>query len=225
MSGGKENYALILAAGEGKRFGGKKQFFTIRGLPLFLYSVFAFENSPSCAEIIIVTNKNRIGLVKRWVVKKGLKKVKKVVAGGVRRIDSTCQGLKELPPEGIVAVHDGVRPLVKPKMIELGFRLAKKYRAVIFGVNVEETIKRVKDSRVLETISREDLYRVQTPQFFEINLLRSAMESFAKEGEDFTDESQVVERFGYPSYLFLGDKNNIKVTTREDLNLVKLLLR
>ncbi|MEO0098319.1 MAG: 2-C-methyl-D-erythritol 4-phosphate cytidylyltransferase [candidate division WOR-3 bacterium] len=221
----ERNYAIILAAGEGKRFGGRKQFFLLKGLPLFLYSVFTFENSPSCSEIIIVTNEDKIGFVERWLVKERLKKVKKVVAGGKRRIDSTYQGLKELPKEGIVAVHDAARPILRPKIIKMGFKLAKRYRAVIFGLPVEETIKRVKASRIVETIPREGLYRVQTPQFFEIGLLRSAMASLSNKRENFTDESQLVERFGYPSYLFLGDKNNIKVTTREDLNFLKFLLR
>jgi|UniRef100_A0A7C3URL9 2-C-methyl-D-erythritol 4-phosphate cytidylyltransferase len=219
------NYSIILAAGEGRRFGGKKQFYPLRGIPLFLYSVLAFARSPSCSEIVIVTNKNKIRLVEAWLKRKGIKKVRKVVVGGKRRIDSTAEGLKELPKEGIVAIHDAVRPVVKPEIIELGFRYAKKYRAVVFGIPVEDTIKRVRDLRVIETIERENLYRIQTPQFFEINLLRQALTLAYEKGEDATDESQIVERFGYTPYLFLGDKNNIKVTTREDIQLVKLLLK
>lgn len=221
----EKNYAIILAAGEGRRFGGQKQFYRLKGIPLFLHAVLVFESSPVCSEIIIVTNKNKIGLVGNWIRKKGLKKVKRVIAGGKRRIDSTNQGLKELPAEGIVAVHDAVRPIIKPKMIKMGFELAKKYRAVVFGIHCEETIKRAKDFRVVETLPREDLYRIQTPQFFEIGLLRSAMASAQEKGEDATDESQLVERLGYPSYLFLGDKTNIKVTTPEDLRLVQFLVK
>lgn len=220
-----KNYAIILAAGRGSRFGGKKQFYLLKRLPLFLYSARTFNKSPACSEIVIVTNANKIGLVARLVEKYRLHKVKRIVEGGERRIDSTHQGLKEIFPPGIVAVHDAARPIVDQHMIKEGFKFAKKYRAVIFGTSVEETIKRVKDSRVLETIDRENLFHIQTPQFFEIGLLRCALEDALKKEVDATDEASLIERLGYPVYCFLGDKRNIKVTTREDLALASLLLR
>ncbi len=218
-----KNYALILAAGEGRRFGGQKQFFPLRGKPLFLYSVIAFNRSPSCDEIIIVTSKNKVGFVSKKVA--GFKKVKKVITGGERRMDSTNLGLREIPNEGIVAVHDAVRPLVKREMIEQGFKLAKKYRAVIFGLLVEETIKRVEAGKVLETIGREDLYRIQTPEFFDVAILRQALQNAYSAGLFANDEAELVERLGYPCFLFLGDKENIKVTTKEDILLVSHLMK
>ncbi len=220
-----KNYAIILAAGKGRRFGGEKQFYPLKKLPLFLYSVIAFNKFKGCSEIVVVTNENKIGLVKRLVKKYKLNKVKSVVAGGERRIDSTYQGLKILPESGVVAVHDGVRPIIDQNMIKRGYKFAKKYRAVIFGISVEETIKKIKDSRVLKTLPRDDLYRIQTPQFFEIGLLRQALSSTLKEGAEVSDESSLIERLGYPVYFFLGDKKNIKVTTYEDIALVSQFLK
>ncbi len=220
-----KNYALILAAGKGRRFGGKKQFYLLKGIPLLLHSVIAFNKSPACSEIVIVTNGNKVSMVRRLVKEHRLHKVTKVVAGGKRRIDSTYEGMKEISPPGIVAVHDAARPIIEQDMIRNGFKFAKKYRAVIFGISVEDTIKRARDSRILETIDRENLYAIQTPQFFEIGLLHQALQDALKKGEDATDESSLIERLGYSVYLFLGNKRNIKITTQEDLSLASLLLQ
>jgi 2-C-methyl-D-erythritol 4-phosphate cytidylyltransferase len=217
------NIAIIVAAGKGRRFGGLKQFSSVRGRPLFLYSLAAFEQCRSIASIVLAVPKARLDYVRRIVRNAGMTKVTQVVAGGRRRQDSVKNALKALPHEhGIVAIHDAVRPLVSVRMINKGIRLCREYRAVVFGVPVADTLKQVKDTIITRTVPRNDIFAVQTPQYYDLALLKQAFNK--ADTAEFTDEAALLESQGKRVHLFSGDPRNIKVTTKNDLALIDKML-
>lgn len=218
-----KKYGIILAAGRGKRFGLLKQFFLIKDKPLFIYSVMAFEKSV-CDEIFIVTLKNKKREIKDWIDKLFITKVKKIISGGKERFHSVMKALRFLPNNGYVAIHDASRPLITPNFINKGFKLVEKYKAVIFGIKSEDTLKTCFNNQVVTTLERDYIYRIQTPQFFEISLLKNGYELARKEKWNGTDDASFLEKAGFKVYLFEGDKKNIKITTKEDLELIKNLL-
>ncbi|MEO0089476.1 MAG: 2-C-methyl-D-erythritol 4-phosphate cytidylyltransferase [candidate division WOR-3 bacterium] len=218
-----KKYGIILAAGKGKRFGFLKQFFFVKNIPLFIYSVRAFEKS-LCDEIFVVTLREKRREVWYWIKKLSFKKVKKVIAGGKERFHSVRKALRFLPNEGYVAIHDASRPLITPNFINRGFKLVEKYKAVILGIKSEDTLKIVFNKKVITTLDRENIYRIQTPQFFEIGILKKAYQLAKRERWEGTDDSFFLEKAGFQVYLFDGDKKNIKITTKEDLALIKNLL-
>jgi 2-C-methyl-D-erythritol 4-phosphate cytidylyltransferase len=140
-------------------------------------------------------------------------------------MDSVWAGLKELPEEGRVAIHDGVRPFITPRLIDQGFKYLNRHRAVVYGRKIRETIKEVVGGRVVRTIERERLYSIQTPQFFEIGLIRRAYEVARGDRFEGPDDASLVERIGEEVRVILGPIVNFKITSPEDLNLAKLLIR
>jgi 2-C-methyl-D-erythritol 4-phosphate cytidylyltransferase len=218
------NFAVILAAGAGKRFGKEKQFVKINNLPVIYYSIKAFNQSPVIDKIIIVTKKERISYLRQLVKKYNFSKVESIVEGGLKRQDSMRNALKVLPDKGNVAIHDSARPLLNISMIAQGFRFVKKYKAVIPVLPVTDTIKQVKNDFVIKTIDRTDLSYVQTPQFYELSLLKKAYLKAEHTNYYATDDANLIERLWKKVYVVPGLKQNIKITDQEDLALVKKLL-
>ncbi len=219
-----DNFGIIVAAGRGRRFGGLKQFALVKSRPLIYYSIRAFETCPEVAGYVVVTNVSKVSTVKKMINRFGFKKALAVVAGGKKRMDSVEQGLLELPASGYVAVHDGVRPLIKPEMLSTGFKAVRRYPAVAFGIPVVDTLKEVVDKKIARTVDRSGVFAVQTPQFFEIELLRRAY-AWARDQRFLgTDECQLVENLGIAPRLLLGFPDNIKVTYRTDLLICAALL-
>lgn len=211
------NHAIIVAGGAGKRFGGKKQFMRIHGLPLFVYATRVFDNQPNISGISIVVPKRDIRRTKKQVQDFGFNKVRHVVAGGPRRQDSVANGLRTIRDQsGVVIIHDAVRPLVTSTVIKKGIVLCRKYKSVIIGTRVHDTVKRVAKRLVQETIPRDDLFLVQTPQFYDIRTIKQAIAK-ADFRVEYTDEASMLEALGIPVYVFQGDRHNIKVTDRKDL--------
>jgi 2-C-methyl-D-erythritol 4-phosphate cytidylyltransferase len=212
-----ENCAIVVAAGRGKRFGGYKQFHNFRNRPLLYYTLLTFERSRLIKTVILVAPKGMISRSLAIVKKYGLSKVKMIVPGGKRRQDSVKNGFQAVHrPSGCVVIHDGARPAVTPALLAKGLRLCREYRAVIFGLPVTDTVKTVRNHRVVSTIDREGLFMIQTPQFFHADVLIRAY-SRVNFNKNFTDEAGLVEAAGFPVYLFEGDRNNIKITGRDDL--------
>ncbi|GAH53202.1 unnamed protein product, partial [marine sediment metagenome] len=130
---------------------------------------------------ILVVPKRKIETTTQLIKRFKLEKVKKIVAGGKRRQDSVLKGLNQLKRQsGIVLIHDGVRPLVAQSLIDKGIKLCKRHKAVIFGTAIDDTVKETKNRRVVRTVPRRNLFLVQTPQFFDIKLLKKAFRQTIK---------------------------------------------
>jgi len=218
------NFAVILAAGKGKRFGKEKQFVLIKNKPIIFYSIQKFNKSSAIDKIIVVTTKSRIIYVNTLIKKHHFTKVTNVVVGGKERQDSMLNALRLLPDKGYVAIHDVARPLINEQVIVQGFNCAKKHRACIPTIPISDTVKVIQDNKVVRTIDRSQLHYVQTPQFFEIRLLKMAYAKAYKNNHYATDDANLVERLGVKVHLIPGLKQNIKITDERDFVIVKALI-
>ncbi|MEO0083403.1 MAG: 2-C-methyl-D-erythritol 4-phosphate cytidylyltransferase [candidate division WOR-3 bacterium] len=218
------NFGIILAAGQGKRFGQKKQFYLIKNKPVIYYSLKKFNDSPDISKIIVVTNKTKIRYVQNLVKKYKFNKVIKVIAGGKERQDSVKNALRILPDNGYVAIHDSARPLLNSAIIAQGFNYVKRYQACIPVIDIADTVKELDGNFIKSTQNRANFYLAQTPQFFEIRLLKQAYADAEKDNFYATDDASLVERLGKKVYAFRGIKSNIKITDKEDIRIIKNLL-
>jgi 2-C-methyl-D-erythritol 4-phosphate cytidylyltransferase len=219
--------AIILAGGKGKRMGKdiSKQFILVKDKPIIYYTIKKFSDCKLIDEIILVLPKDEIEYCKKEVLEKYSLKVDKIIEGGKERQDSVYNGLKALKNSDIVLIHDGARPFVSEKIILEGIENAKKYGAAAPGVMPKDTIK-VKDelSFSKETLKRESLIAIQTPQVFKKDIIVKCHERVREDNISVTDDTMVVEKYGYKVYLYDGDYTNIKVTTPEDLILCEYLV-
>jgi 2-C-methyl-D-erythritol 4-phosphate cytidylyltransferase len=218
------NFAVILAAGKGKRFGKEKQFVLIKNKPVIYYSILKFNKSPIVQKIIIVVSKDRVHYLKNMIKKYNLSKVSSVIVGGIARQDSMRNALELLPEKGYVVIHDAARPLFSKTLIRQGFNFAEKFQTCIPVIPIQDTIKKVKNSIVIKTINRSDLYCIQTPQFYEIRLLKKAYNKACQVNYYATDDANLVEQVGFKVHTIPGQKQNIKITDTEDLELIKALI-
>lgn len=212
---------IVAAAGVGKRMGlgYPKQFLEYKGKPLFIMPLEVVQNSNIVDEIIVVTNKENVSLVENYCNQYGLSKIVKVIEGGKERQNSIYNALKYDNNSDIILVQDGVRPFLKEKYIEECCRVVAEERlGAVVGVQVKDTIKVINENfEVVSTPKRADLIAVHTPQAFEGKLLKEAYEIAERENFLGTDDSSLVERIGGKVKIVLGDYDNIKITTQEDL--------
>lgn len=220
------NVALIAAAGIGKRMGGRgKQYLSLRGEPMLVLALDAFQDCSAIDRIIVVVSKEDVLRCQDLIERYELTKVCKVVAGGRERQDSVYNGLKALPHETkIVAVHDGARPLVTSEMIESSLTKLEGWDGVVVGVPVKDTLKRVKGDKVVETLDRREIWHIQTPQIFFADLLIKAYQKARDQSFYGTDDAVLMERMGYRIRVELGSYDNIKITTPEDLIAAEAIL-
>lgn len=216
--------AVIVAAGNASRMGGiDKVMAPLRGEPMIVHTARAFQHSDVIREIVIVTRPDLIGEIMALCA--DFDKVKAIVAGGADRPASVENGLNALSGQvKLVAVHDGARPLVAGEVIDRTVRAAHTYTAAAPGVPVKDTVKIVQGGIVQETPDRSTLQAIQTPQVFDVDLLKGALEKAKKEKAAITDDCSAVERMGVSVRIVEGDEHNIKVTTPMDLKIAELLL-
>lgn len=229
------NIALILAAGSGSRMGNSdkpKQFLPLYGKPLLIHTVEAFEMHNEIDAIVISTNEQYIDQVKIWCKQYDLSKVKAVVAGGSSRQISVYNGLKGVESIGassddIILIHDSARPLISQKIISMNIACCLKYDAVDTVINATDTIVKSKDGLQISDIpNRQELYQGQTPQTFRFSLILKAHElAKTKEIDNVTDDCKLVISMGKDVHLVEGDKLNFKITTFDDLMMLKALLK
>jgi 2-C-methyl-D-erythritol 4-phosphate cytidylyltransferase len=213
--------AIIVAAGKGKRMGAdiNKQFLKLKGKPILYYSLKAFESCKLVDSIILVTAKEEISYCKSEIIDEyKFKKILAVVEGGAERQNSVYNGLIAAKGFDIVLIHDGARPFVDKDIIEKGINYTIKHGASACGVTPKDTIK-VKDEKgfSVNTLDRNSLFIVQTPQCFEYDLILNCHEKVIKDKIKVTDDTSIVESFGHKVLLYEGSYNNIKITTPEDL--------
>lgn len=220
------NSVIVLAGGKGKRMGSKvsKQFLLVKNKPVLYYTIKQFIDNKLIDKIILVLPKDEIDYCKREVLEKYSLKVDYIIEGGLERQDSVYNGLKAAEGSNIVLIHDGARPFVSKEIIDKGIKYAINYGAAAPGVVPKDTIKvRDEDSFSKETLKREELIAIQTPQVFKYEIIKECHNRIKEERIVVTDDTMVVEKYNNKVYLYEGDYKNIKITTPEDLILAEYL--
>ena len=219
--------AIILAAGKSTRMGGgvDKAFLSLVNKPVVAWSLVAFERCAEIDRIILVVRKEQLLASKAVAKMFGISKLDKIVAGGSKRQESVAAGLAACDIDTrLVVIHDAARPCVRSELIAEVVDQAKRQGAVAVGRPVTDTIKMcAKGSTVTETVPRDKLWAVQTPQAFQVKELRNAYKALGK--GDVTDDCQAVELVGVPVKLVENLKPNLKITTVEDLQVAGALLK
>jgi 2-C-methyl-D-erythritol 4-phosphate cytidylyltransferase len=221
--------ALIVAAGSSVRFGGAvpKQFCEVAGRPLLAWTIGQFEKAESIDSISVVVAEDQLLYTSEKVIDPfGFRKVTNIVPGGVTRQESVLKGLERLPVStGMVAIHDGARPMTSPDDIDTVVELARAERAAMLVTKVSDTVKRAKDGYILATLDRSDLFLAQTPQVFAYDLIIEAHRRAAAESLEVTDDAALIETNGFKVRMVESSTHNTKVTSRGDLHLVEAMLR
>ncbi|MCI8806721.1 MAG: 2-C-methyl-D-erythritol 4-phosphate cytidylyltransferase [Oscillospiraceae bacterium] len=216
--------AVVVAAGSSTRMGFDKVLADVGGLPSIVWCLRRFEEAPSVSEVVVVARTDLVPEVARLCQDHGLTKVVKVIRGGEDRTQSARLGTLECSPKAkLIAIHDGARPFVTVRVIEDAVAQAAQSGAAAPAVPVKDTIKQVKDGLVERTLDRSALYAVQTPQVFDGDLIRAALQKALDDGVSLTDDCAAVERLGMKVVLTQGDERNIKLTTPADLLIGEVL--
>jgi 2-C-methyl-D-erythritol 4-phosphate cytidylyltransferase len=222
--------AVIVSAGKSHRFkeGTKKQFLPLSGKPILARTLDPFEASPLIRSIYLVVGSEDMEFCLREIIEKyRYRKISRIVPGGKTRQESVNRGIDAVPADAdIISIHDGVRPFVTREMIEDSVLGALRFEAVVMAVPVKDTIKMVQpDGAVLQTLDREPLWQVQTPQTFRASLIREAYDRAVGDGFVGTDDASLVERLGAKVHVLPGSYVNIKITTPEDLILAQFIMQ
>jgi 2-C-methyl-D-erythritol 4-phosphate cytidylyltransferase len=216
-----KNAVIITAGGSGKRFGTKtpKQFLMLNEKPMFMWSVEAFAKLKCFKQIIVVAPKNMVK-----VLSLKYKNIFECIAGGKERFESVKKGLSLVREDiNFVAIHDGARPFISKTDIKLILKKAKKTKAAIAVEQTKDTIKVVSDkNKIIKTLNRTTLRNAQTPQIFELNLLKKAY--LKKISKDITDDSSLVEKLKVKVSAVETKLPNFKITTRQDFLVAEKLL-
>jgi 2-C-methyl-D-erythritol 4-phosphate cytidylyltransferase len=217
---------IVLAAGQGKRMkaGRNKQFLTIQNVPLIIHTLQKFEQDPWCSGIVLVVNEKEVEMFKELLTKYPIQKVQSLTVGGDERQHSVYNGLKSLKQAQMVLIHDGARPFVQQNTIHELVEKTASDKAAVLAVPVKDTIKRVEQGTVIETVERSSLWAIQTPQAFLFDVVMDAHEK-AKANEYLgTDDASLVEKVGQKVSIVEGNYDNIKLTTPEDLLYAEAIL-
>jgi 2-C-methyl-D-erythritol 4-phosphate cytidylyltransferase len=217
--------ALIVAAGSSTRMGFDKLLAPLAGAPVILHTLRAFENCPDISGIWVVSGGGREPTLRELT--SGLTKLRGFVPGGAERHLSVWNGLQALPPEcTLVAVHDGARPLITPAQISSCTACAAEHGAAASARRITETVKRAAaDGIVIGSVDREGLWIMETPQVFQLPLLRSAYQAVIRRGALVTDEVSAVQDSGHAVHLVENHSSNPKITLPGDLETAAALLK
>lgn len=213
-----------MAGGSGSRMNSEqpKQFLVLEDRPILMHTIDAFNNYSSDISIIVVLPKEHISTWENLVSQYLYKTPHQITIGGVTRFDSVQSGLSKIVGEGLVAIHDGARPLISTDVIERTFHSALKQGNGIAAVQVKDSIRKMNNEKS-EAVDRNLYYSVQTPQTFTLEIIRNAFENAASNA--FTDDASVVEAFGKDIHLVEGSYENLKITTPEDLVIAASILQ
>lgn len=219
--------AIVVAAGRGRRMGFDKILAPLNGKPVLYWSLKAFQDCVDVDEIIVVTREETIAAVKHLAQSEKLAKVTQVVAGGAERHLSVWNGLQKVSTEGTeyVAIHDGARPLVTSQLIAACLKVAEKHGAACCAAPVPDTVKRASYENIItESVERQNLWAMQTPQIFSCGLILQAYASLMTHNEMVTDEVSAIQRIGKRVALYQNDDYNFKITFPRDLPLAEQVL-
>jgi 2-C-methyl-D-erythritol 4-phosphate cytidylyltransferase len=219
-----KEYALIVAGGKGTRLKSAvpKQFLELLGLPVLMHTINAFYRYSEDINIILVLPEEDFATWNSLCKKHQFNKSIILQKGGDTRFQSVKNGLAKITGDGLVAIHDGVRPLVSENIIGASFRQAAVHQSAVAAVRLKESI-RMTDQDNTKAVDRSLFRLVQTPQTFQVKLIKEAYEM--KEDPTLTDDASVAEHAGHKISLFEGSYENIKITTREDLVIAEALMK
>jgi len=216
-----KKYVIIVAGGSGSRMKSEipKQFLQLNKIPILFHSILCFSTYDDDLEIIVTLPENQFELFFELREKYELEANIQLVKGGKSRYHSVSNAIKEIKEKkALVAIHDGVRPFIKHKIIKDGFETALKYGSAVTSVPLKDSIRK-KEKGITLSVNRDDYSLIQTPQTF---LLDKIVKGYGNDNNcDFTDDASVAESLGEEVKLILGDYSNIKITTPEDLTIAE----
>lgn len=220
---------IVLAAGQGKRMkaGKNKVFLELSGVPLIIHTLQVFAEDKRCERIILPINPAERPLFNKLIASFSLEEKIQMAEGGKERQNSVYNGLQlvKADRERLVLVHDGARPFVSKKTIDALLETAARSGSAIPGVRVKDTIKKVAEGRVEQTVERANLWAVHTPQAFRFDILKKAHDEAEAAAYLGTDDASLVERLGEAVYMVEDEYTNIKITTPEDLDVAEAILK
>lgn len=220
-----KKYAIIVAGGSGKRMQSAvpKQFLLLQGKPVLYHTLAAFYQADASTEIILVLPVDQFTYWESLIAE--LPSIPhRLVAGGNSRFQSSQQAIQTLSEDGMVAIHDGVRPLIDPELIQASFQMAAEKGNAVLAVASKDSVRSYSDEKgCFEHLNRESIRLIQTPQIFSVKDLKEAFKQ--DYSADFTDDARVVEALGIHINLVEGSYKNIKITTPEDLVIAEVLLK
>ena len=218
--------AVIAAAGTSQRCKGEdKLFYQVRGKPVLAYTIEAFQKCPLISEIIIVARQEHFDSIGEICIQYGYDKVTKIIKGAPTRAESVIGGVFAVSGKTkLIAIHDGARPCIGIETIEKTINAAAKYHAAAPATKIISTVKRVDNNMITETVDREGLYEIQTPQVFRTEIIKAALTNAAKKSISVTDDCMAAEMIGLRPYIVEGSRSNIKITENEDLQRAETIL-
>jgi 2-C-methyl-D-erythritol 4-phosphate cytidylyltransferase len=216
-------YVVIVAGGTGKRMGGDtpKQFLELAGKPVLMHTIERFRLFSNAIEIITVLPENQLRSWSELQKRYSFDIPHTLVRGGAHRFLSVKRGLEFVNSPGLVAIHDGVRPLVKTETIKRCFEEAEKYGNAVPVISPSDSL-RLLTGNSNEPVGKMDIKQIQTPQVFNISLIKRAYRQ--DYDNSFTDDATVLEKTGERIHLVEGNRENIKITNPEDLFIAQTLL-
>jgi len=218
--------AVIAAAGISTRCEGEdKLLYAINGKPIIAYTLEPFEKCNFIKEIIIVVHEDKLEVIGEICKEYRFKKVSLIIKGGSTRLESVINGVYAASKKSrLIAIHDGARPCLDIETLEETIQKAASCNGAAPGIAITSTVKRAVDGKIIETVDREGLYEIQTPQIFKPEIIKAALINAKRKSINVTDDCMAAEIIGAGIYIVEGSKRNIKITEQEDFETVKMFL-
>ena len=219
-----QRHAVIVAGGAGQRMGRSvpKQFLELGGKPILMHTLEQFYMFDSSIDMVLVLPQDYVSYWKTLIRQYHFTIPHRIVDGGKHRFFSVQNGLKELEPTGVVAVHDAVRPILTPEFLKTVFEEAEKHGTAIPYVDVKNTLRKI-EKDTSKWVNRNEYKQIQTPQVFDTKKLKEAY--LLKYEDAFTDDATLFDKLDWPLHLVYGNDYNIKITTPEDLLIAEVFLK
>ncbi len=218
---------VVVAAGSSERMGGDKMLMTLGAKPVIVRTLMAFQKSPMVDDIVVVTKREKITAIADMIKLYDITKVTQVISGGATRVESSLAGVSAVRRGAkLIAIHDGARPLVSQELIERVVKEANEHISAVPVLPSTDTLKWV-DSRgvIVEGVDRASVFRVQTPQVFDADIIKGALTKAVEKRLPITDDCSAVDMMGFSTYTVEGDAGNIKLTLPEDMVLAEAILK
>ena len=218
--------AVVVAAGLSQRMSGQNKLFALlHDKPILAYTLDVIDKCESINEIILVTKASDISNAMELCNDFGIQKVSKIICGGDTRTESAWLGVNATSFKAkLIAIHDGARPFVTQDIIDSTIAAANTYNAAAPAFKLSSTIKKAEKNIVIETVDRENLYEIQTPQVFDADIIKCALKNAMEKNLQITDDCMALEALGLTVRLTEGSKENIKLTTPDDLSFAEAIL-